>query len=157
MLCAKTLGKNKPFRKSVKVRVIFQTVLPHADGVVLVDQVLGTGGGGCRSSSEVANIVEVVDPSRAGGAAQVVLEATLGAGSVLQSCHVLAVVVSDVDVPRPGGGRCIHVDVDVVACRAITVHDHCKVQVDTVLFKNLQGIFIYKMGSSLTNLMLLKC
>ena len=156
MLCAKTLGKNKPFRKSVKVRVIFKTVLPHADGVVLVDQVLGTGGGGFQSSSEVADIVEVVNPSRAGGAAQVVLEATLGAGSVLQSCHVLAVVVSDVDVPRPGGGRRTHVDVDVVACRAITVHDHCKVQVD--ILKNLQqGIFIYKMGSSLTHLMLLKC
>ena len=119
--------------------MIFKTVLPHADGVVLVDQVLGTGGGGCRSSSEVADIV--VNPSRAGGAAQVVLEATLGAGSVLQSCHVLAVVVSDVDVPRPGGGRRTHVDVDVVACRAITVHDHCKVQVD--ILKNLQqGIFI---------------
>jgi len=96
-------------------------VPPHADVVLLVDQVLGTGGGRWPAG---ADIVEVVNPSRAGGAAQVVLEATLGAGSVLQSCHVLAVVVSDVDVPRPGGGRCIHVDVDVVACRAITVHDH---------------------------------
>ena len=132
--------------------MIFKTVLPHADGVVLVDQVLGTGGGGWPTG---ADVVEVVDPSRAGGAAQVVLEATLGAGSVLQSCHVLAVVVSDVDVPRPGGGRRIHVDVDVVACRAITVHDHCKVQVD--IQKSTKGIFIYKMGSSLTHLMLLKC
>jgi len=96
-------------------------VPPHADVVLLVDQVLGTGGGRWPAG---ADIVEVVDPSRAGGAAQVVLEAALGAGSVLQHCQVLAVVVSDVDVPGPGGGRRTHIDVEVVACLAITVHDH---------------------------------
>ena len=111
----------------------YLTVLPHADVVILVDQVLGTGGGGWPTG---ADIVEVVDSSSAGGAAQVVLEAALGAGSVLQRCHVLAVIVSDVDVPGPSGGCRVHIDVDAVACLAITVHDHCK-QVDTVLFINL--------------------
>jgi len=96
-------------------------VPPHADVVILVDQVLGTGGGGWPTG---ADIVEVVDSSSAGGAAQVVLEATLGAGSVLQRCHVLAVIVSDVDVPGPSGGCRVHIDVDAVACLAITVHDH---------------------------------
>ena len=111
---------------------------------------LGTGGGGWPTG---ADIVEVVDSSSSGGAAQVVLEATLGAGSVLQHCHVLAVVVSDVDVPGPSGGCRVHIDVDAVACLAITVHDHCK-QVDTVLLVDLKNILIYKMGSSLTHLML---
>lgn len=72
------------------------------------------------------NVSEVVDTAGACGVSEVVLEASLGPGSVLQSGHVHAVVLCDMDVVRPGGGTRAKVEVDHVAgvAVAVRVEDH---------------------------------